>query len=233
MNDVFFNLNNKMEVDAKKRKAANTIPILVGPMVDTHRHQNFAKKILHIKGKDTWKDSKSLSVEFDTQASNSKGKTSDLDGLDSAKLNMHKSVQVSLSEHVMKLVEKNDMDTLMNSFLELHSFTLLYGQGITSLLKKEIVDQHKAKMANESANLKKKYEADKNSWAKEKKTLEGEIYESLERLKTQKTRCLDSEKKLKKKNEGMGKALANEKKAHEEVEADLFWYQQFILFLAH
>jgi len=39
-------------------------------------------------------------------------------------------------------------------------------------------------MANESANLKKKYEADKNSWAKEKKTLEGEIYESLERLKT-------------------------------------------------
>ena len=58
----------------------------------------------------------------------------------------------------------------------------MHGQRITNLLKKEIIDEGKAKVADELANMKKKYEANHKAWAKEKKTLERD--ESEERRKT-------------------------------------------------
>lgn len=74
------------------------------------------------------------------------------------------------------------MATLMCTFLQFHNHTLVHGQRITNLLKKEIIDEGKAKVADELANMKKKYEANHKAWAKEKKTLERD--ESEERRKT-------------------------------------------------
>jgi len=61
-----------------------------------------------------------------------------------------------------------------------------------------MADEEKAKAANESANMKKKYEANKKPWVEEKETLEGKRNQNEKRLKTWKDRCLDSEKKLEK-----------------------------------
>ncbi|QCD78802.1 hypothetical protein DEO72_LG1g2438 [Vigna unguiculata] len=133
------------------------VPDLTDPVVDTRRTQSTAKKIQPTKGQGIEKDRKRLRTEFDTQVDSSRGKTSELGGLESAQINMHKGVHISLSEHEMKLVEESESSTIMCFFRELHMHI------ITSLLKKMITDEDKAKMVDELANLEKKYESDKKS----------------------------------------------------------------------
>lgn len=42
--NLFHNLRNKMEEEAKKKGATNAVPNLTGLVVDTHRPRNIAKK---------------------------------------------------------------------------------------------------------------------------------------------------------------------------------------------
>lgn len=67
------------------------------------------------------------------------------------------------------MVERVVLATLMHAFLEFHSHMLMSGHKITSLLKREMVDEHKAKVFDELTNLKKKYEVDQKSWTKDNK----------------------------------------------------------------
>lgn len=62
---------------------------------------------------------------------------------------------------------------------------LMSGHKITSLLKREMVDEHKAKVFDELTNLKKKYEVDQKSWTKDNKDpwkVEGQKWEKDENL---------------------------------------------------
>lgn len=96
------------------------------------------------------------------------------------------------------MVVEEDEPIVLYCLPEISQNTLVYRQRISNLLRKEMADEEKAKAANESANMKKKYEANKKPWVEEKETLEGKRNQNEKRLKTWKDRCLDSEKKLEK-----------------------------------
>lgn len=105
------------------------------------------------------KDRKRIRAEFDTQAGSSRRKDNNFGRLESTQFNMRKGFHIRLSKYEIKVVEENKPTTLIHAFLKFHDHTLVCGHRIINLLKKEIVDEGKAKMADELAKLKKKYEA--------------------------------------------------------------------------
>ncbi|WVZ00657.1 hypothetical protein V8G54_026726 [Vigna mungo] len=69
-------------------------------------------------------------------------------------IDMQKNISISLYEEEAHLVGDNSPNSLMNAFLEYHSRSLVFGHQVATLLKKEIEDEEKIKMANELAELK-------------------------------------------------------------------------------
>lgn len=101
----------------------------------------------------------------------------------------------------------------MQDIWELQNQTLMFGDKISQLLKKEIEDKEKLKMTNELATSKKQYILDKGAWENGRDKLKGENDEERKNLLFWRIHCLDSESKGKKKETKLTNALTSEKKA--------------------
>ncbi|WVZ25000.1 hypothetical protein V8G54_003544 [Vigna mungo] len=146
--------------------ATSVVPDLTGLVVDTHRPQNTVKKVIPSKVSRVVKDKKKVRFEYNLSASNSRSKATNLDGLDSHTLIMHKGVRVTLTNNEEKTVVKEvELSIFIYAFLEFHSRTLMYRYRISSLLRKELSDEGNTKAIKELVDLKKMYEANQKLWA--------------------------------------------------------------------